>query len=212
MKLFDGVLGLGMNVGYINQTFDHSGLDFTGSGGQAVEGNDFHSPSDPWSSATLDNDIAFDAGVGFFFSNEKMYAGISVLHLTAPSMDYGGSVITYVPRIFYLTGRYNISLPNALYVLKPSTLIKTDLRSFQAELTALLEYDKRIQGGLSYRFKDAFVFMFGMHLFNGLYAAYSYDLPTSKMIVSGGSHEISLRYSFKPVFSRQNRYVSDRIL
>jgi len=112
----------------------------------------------------------------------------------------------------YLTGGYNISLPNTFYALKPSTLIKTDFSSFQMEFTGLLEYNKKIQGGLSYRFQDAFVFIIGINLFSGLYAAYSYDLPTSRMIISGGSHEISLRYSFKPEFSKRNKYKSERIL
>lgn len=213
MKLLDGELGLGLNIGFVNQTFDHNSADPTGNGGQVGDGDQYHEQDDTFlSSAIEENDIAFDAGVGCFFSNKKMYVGLSVLHLTAPKMDYGGSAILYIPRIFYLTGGYNIPLSNALYVLKPSTLIKTDFSSFQAELSTLLEYNKKIQGGISYRLQDAFVFMIGINLFSGLYAAYSYDLPTSKMIQSGGSHEISLRYSFKPEFAKKNKYKSDRIL
>jgi len=210
MQLFDGVLGLGLNIGFMNQIFDQSGADPTGGGGQ--DGDDYHNQNDPGVPKVVDNDIAFDAGVGAFFSNKEMFVGLSVLHLTAPKMDYEGSAILYVPRIFYLTGGYNISLSNPLYLLKPSTLLKTDFRSYQIELTALLEYDKKIQGGISYRLDDAVVFMVGISLFSGLYAAYSYDLPTSKMIASGGSHEISLRYSFKPEFPRKTRSLTDRIL
>jgi len=212
MQLLDGVLGLGLNVGYLEQTFDRNNADPTGGKGQPGEGNDFHNPNDPFLNAADENAIAFDAGVGCFFSNKKMYAGISVLHLGAPTMDYGTSATLYVPRVFYLTGRYNISLSNPLYLLKPSTLIKTDFSSFQMELTALLEYDKKFQGGISYRFDDAFVFMVGINLFSGLYAAYSYDLPISRMIRSGGSHEIALRYSFKPEFARRSKYKSVDIL
>ena len=213
MKLFDGILGLGLNVGFTNQTFNKDEADLTGNGGQLGEGDDYHNISDPFlTSATETDDIAFDAGVGCFFSNQLMYAGISVSHLTAPTTDYGGSAILYIPRVFYLTGGYNISLSNAFYVLKPSILMRTDFRSLQTELTTLLEYNKKIQGGLSYRLQDAVVFIVGINLLNGLYAAYSYDLPASKMIRSGGSHEISLRYSFKPEFSKKNKYKSVRIL
>ena len=212
MKLLDGVLGLGLNVGYVNQTFNRSDADPTGNGGLVGDGDDYHQLGDQMLSATEDVDNAFDAGVGCFFSNKKMYAGISVLHLGEPNVDYGGTTILYIPRIFYLTGGYNISLSNTLYLLKPSTLIKTDFSSCQVELTALLEYDKKIQGGISYRLEDAFVFIIGINLFNGLYAAYSYDLPTSRMIRSGGSHEISLRYSFKPEFARKSKYVNVDIL
>jgi type IX secretion system PorP/SprF family membrane protein len=213
MELLDGVLGLGLNAGFVNQTFNRNDADPTGNGGQSGDGDDYHKQDDIIiSSATEDGDIAFDAGVGCFFSNKNMYAGLSVLHLTAPKMDFGGSAILYVPRIFYLTGGYNISLSNTFYVLKPSTLIKTDFSTFQIELTGLLEYKEKIQGGISYRFQDAFVFMIGINLFNGLYAGYSYDLPVSKMIRSGGSHEISLRYSFKPEFTKKNKHKAERIL
>jgi hypothetical protein len=90
--------------------------------------------------------------------------------------------------------------------------MRTDFESSQIELSCLLEYDKRIRGGLSYRFGDAFVFLVGIDLFSGLSLGYSYDLPVSKMIMSGGSHEVYMRYSFKPEFSKKNKYKSDRIL
>ena len=214
MKLLDGVLSLGLNMGFMQQSFDWSKADPTGGVGEN-EGNEYHEKSDPGllSSSSEGGPTAFDAGFGAFFSNKEMYVGLSALHLTAPNMSYDGlAKDLYVPRIFYLTGGYNISLSNTLYTLKPSTLIKTDFSSFQMELTGLLEYDKKIQGGLSYRFQDAFIFIVGINLFDGLYAACSYDLPTSKMIISGGSFEVSLRYSFKPEFAKKNKYKSDRIL
>jgi len=215
MKLLDGMLGLGLNVGVINQTFDPDKRANPTGGSGKDDGNEYHEENDPSlpTGGKDDRPTAFDAGVGCFFSNKKMYVGLSALHLTAPRMSYNDLTEgLYVPRIFYLTGGYNISLSNTLYTLKPSTLIKTDFSSFQMELTGLLEYDKKIQGGLSYRFQDAFIFIVGINLFDGLYAACSYDLPTSKMIISGGSFEVSLRYSFKPEFAKKNKYKSDRIL
>lgn len=215
MKLFDGELGLGLNVGFMNQTFDPDGrIDLTGGAGKE-DGNDFHVENDPSvpKGGQDDMPIAFDAGFGAYFSNKKMYVGLSALHLTAPNMSYDGlAKDLYVPRVYYLTGGYNISLSNTLFTVKPSTLVKTDFKSYQMELTGLLEYNKTIQGGLSYRFQDAFVFIVGINLFSGLYAAYSYDLPVSRMILSGGSHEISLRYSFKPQFSGQSKHKVGNIL
>ncbi len=214
MRLFDGILGLGLNIGFMNQTFDPDGkVNLTGGAGEDM-GNDFHVENDPSvPKGGDDSPNAFDAGFGAYFSNKKMYVGLSALHLTAPSMSYDElAKDLYVPRVFYLTGGYNISLSNTLYVLKPSALVKTDFKSYQMELTGLLEYNKTIQGGLSYRFEDAFVFIVGINLFSGLYAAYSYDLPVSRMILSGGSHEISLRYSFKPQFTKAGKHVVGNIL
>lgn len=216
MKLWKGVVGLGLNVGFLSQTFDFSGVDFTGNGGSPIEGDEYHKNDDSYSSSgegAGDNALTFDAGVGAYYSDDEMFVGLSVAHLNSGTTNFGkDSAEMYVPRVFYLTGGYNIPQSNAFYTLKPSTQIRSDFSDFQMDLTCVLEYDKRIRGGLTYRLGDAFVFLVGMDLFSGLRLGYSYDLPVSKMIVSGGSHEIYLRYSFKPEFSKKNKYKSDRIL
>lgn len=215
MKLWRGVVGLGLNVGFLSQTFDFSGADFTGNGNSPMEGDEYHK-QDPYSSSGSgegDNALAFDAGVGAYYSDDEMFVGLSVAHLNSATTNFGtDSAEMYIPRVYYLSGGYNIPLSNAFYTLKPSTQIRTDFADFQMDLTCMLEYDKRIRGGLTYRLGDAFVFLVGMDLFSGLRLGYAYDLPVSKMIVSGGSHEIYLRYSFKPEFSKKNKYKSDRIL
>ncbi|HQJ89693.1 MAG TPA: PorP/SprF family type IX secretion system membrane protein [Paludibacteraceae bacterium] len=214
IKLWRGVLGLGLNIGWLSQTFDNAAVDFTGSGNTLIEGDDYHSTDDAYAySGVEDNANAFDVGFGCFYKDDDLFAGLSVSHLNSNTTNYGiDSALMYVPRIFYLTGGYNIRLPNPFYTLKPSTQMRTDFESSQIELSCLLEYDKRIRGGLSYRFGDAFVFLVGIDLFSGLSLGYSYDLPVSKMIMSGGSHEVYMRYSFKPEFSKKNKYKSDRIL
>lgn len=214
MKLWRGVLGLGLNLGALSQTFDNAGVDFTGNGNALVDGDDYHDSDDAYSySGADDNAWAFDAGVGCFYSDDDLFAGLSVSHLNSKSTNYGiDSALMYVPRIFYLTGGYNIRLSNPFFTLKPSTQMRTDFKSSQIELSCLVEYDKKLRGGLSYRFGDAIVFMLGIDLSSGLSLGYSYDLPVSGMIVSGGSHEIYMRYSFIPEFSKKNKYKSDRIL
>lgn len=215
MKLWKGVVGLGLNLGFLSQAFDFSGADFSGNGSSPMDGDEYHK-QDSYSSSGSgegDNALAFDVGVGAYYSDDEMFVGLSVAHLNSGTTNFGSdSTEMYVPRIFYLTGGYNIPQSNAFYVLKPSTQIRTDFSDYQVDLTCMLEYDKRIRGGLSYRLGDAFVFLVGMDLFSGLRLGYSYDLPVSKMVVSGGSHEVCLRYSFRPEFSKKNKYKSDRIL
>ena len=96
--------------------------------------------------------------------------------------------------------------------VKPSVLFGTDFKSSVLNFTCLGEFKKRFSGGLGYRWGDSIDFLIGANLLNGLYAGYAYDLPVSGMIKSGGSHEICLRYSFKPEFSKKNKYKSERIL
>ena len=215
-KLWGGRLSLGLGVGFLNHTFDKESVDLTGGGEKVLSGDDFHRESDPFVSsftAEGNSDVLFDASFGVLYAQDRYYIGLSALHLNSGTIDLGNELYgMYVPRTIYLTGGYNFSTSNPLITLTPSSLIKTDFCSWQAEVSGILEYSKRVRGGISYRFGDAFVFIFGMDVISGLQVGYSYDLPTSKLIRSGGSHEVYLRYSFKPQFTKKNKYKSDRIL
>lgn len=215
-KLWGGRLSLGLGVGFINHTFDKEDVDFTGDVDKVMTGDDFHKENDPFVSAfTAEgySDILFDVSFGCLYTRDNFYVGLSALHLNAGTIDLGNeSYMLYMPRTVFFTGGYNFSTSNPLVTLTPSAMVKTDFCSWQAEVSGLLEYNKRMRGGISYRFGDAFVFILGMDVISGLRLGYSYDLPTSKLIRSGGSHEVYLRYSFKPQFTKKNKYKSDRIL
>ncbi len=215
-KLTKGELGMGLNVGFLSQTFDKDGVDLTGGDGELLEGDEYHKETDPFVNGFTSeeySDIAFDVSFGCVYQTEKWFAGVSVLHLSAPKVDLGSEQYQmYVPRCFYAAGGYTFETHTPGWTITPSAQFRTDFALWQAELSGIFEYSKRVRGGISYRFGDAFVFLFGIDVIQGLRIGYSYDLPTSKMIKSGGSHEVSLRYSFKPQFARKNKYKSERIL
>lgn len=215
-KLWGGRLSLGLGLGFIDHTFDKEGVDLTGGGDEVMSGDEFHKGSDPFvSSFTAEeySDVLFDVSFGCLYAKDRYYVGFSSQHLNSGTIDLGNEdYYLYMPRTFYLTGGYNFLTSNPLVTLTPSALLKTDFCSWQAEVSGILEYSKRVRGGISYRFGDAFVFIFGMDVISGLQVGYSYDLPTSKLIRSGGSHEVYLRYSFRPQFTKKNKYKSDRIL
>lgn len=211
-----GELSLGLNVGFINQKFDKDGVDLTGGDGELMEGDEYHQSTDPFIegfTAEEYSDVTFDASFGCMYRSENYYIGLSALHLNAPKIDMGSEkYMMYVPRTYHLLGGYTFKTHNPEWTVTPSAQFKTDFSTWQADVTGLLEYSKRIRGGISYRFGDSFIFLFGIDIIQGLQLGYSYDLPTSKMIRSGGSHEVSLRYCFKPQFAKKNKYKSERIL
>ena len=216
LKVSSGTLGLGLNIGFINQTFDKEAVDFVGGDGEVMAGDEYHESGDPivdaFASAEL-NDVAFDVSFGCEYRQEDFYVGLSVLHLNSGRFNYGSDAYElYAPRIFALSGAYKLQMRKPNWGFIPSAMLRTNFSSWQCELTGLLEYSKRVRGGISYRIGDAFVFLFGVDIINGLRLCYSYDLPTTRLIRSGGSHEVSLRYSFKPQFTKKNKYKSDRIL
>lgn len=216
IKLLEGDISLGLNVGFISHTFDKEEVDLTGGEGELMGGDEYHKGTDPFIEAITaegNSDVAFDVSFGCMYRTDRYFAGLSVLHLTASKVDLGSEDYqTYIPRCFYAAGGYAFDTHKAGLTIMPSGQVWTDLSSWQVELTGTLEYNKRVRGGLSYRFGDAFVFRFGVDVIPGLRLGYSYDLPTSRMIKSGGSHEVSLRYSFKPQFAKKDKYKSERIL
>ena len=215
-KLSEGEMGFGLNVGFISQTFDKDEADLTGGDGELMSGDEYHQTTDPFIdgfTSEEDSDVAFDVSFGCMYRTDDYYAGVSALHLNAPTVDLGSETYQmYVPRSYHLIGGYRFQTHNPMWEITPSGQVCTDFSTWQAEVTGLFEYNKKVRCGMSYRFGDAFVFLFGMDIIQGLRFCYSYDLPTSRMIRSGGSHEMSLKYSFKPQFSKKNKYKSERIL
>lgn len=215
-KLLRGELSLGLDVGFMSQTFDKDEVDLTGGDGELMGGDEYHKESDPFIDGfTADgySDVAFDVSFGCMYKVERGFVGISAKHLNAPKIDLGSSVYQmYVPRYYYAAGGYTFDTAKPEWTVTPSAQFRTDFSTWMAEVLGLFEYKKRVRLGLAYRFGDAFVFHFGLDIIQGLRFGYTYDLPTSKMVKSGGSHEFSLRYSFKPQFAKKNKYKSERIL
>ena len=157
--------------------------------------------------------MSLDLGLGLLYSSPLYYVGLSYLHLNKPHIVWETSELT-IPSCLYLTGGYNYILTDPKYVLKPSALLKSDLRTFQLDLSTRIEYDNRYWGGLSYRYQDALIFMAGLNISGGLSIGYSYDFPVSQLLkVSSGSHELLLNYAFEYVSGkRTTKYKSIRIL
>ena len=148
-----------------------------------------------------------------FFKNDKYFGGSSVTHLNQAAIQYSDLASTYLVRHYYLTGGYNIKLPDPLFELRPFVLIKSDLASTQVDLNALVVYSERFWGGLNYRYQDAISILLGAELFNGMIFGYSFDITTSALGRYGyGSHEIFLGYSFELERNRTRKYKSIRFL
>lgn len=211
-NLWRGNLGLGLSMGALNQTFDSQEADFTGGG--ELTGDDYHKSTDIMNPSGDQSEISFDATVGAYYSDEQLYLGVSFMHFNRPKFDFGDLESVEIPPLLYMTFGYYMKMSNEDYHLKPSILYSTDFNSSQLDLDLLVNYKKKLQCGLGYRLGDSFSFLVGADnlVLDGLFLGYSYDLPVSGMIKSGGSHEVCLKYSFKLDFSRKNKYKSERIL
>lgn len=197
-KLWQGELSLGLQAGILQQGFNASGI--------YIPNSEYHNPNDPAIPSGDIEGIIPDFGLGAWFSRSDFYLGLSTTHLLGSriklsqkgSTETDKEVLFKVARSYYLTGGYNISLSNPLYVLQPSIMAKTDLVAWSADLSCLLKYNKEYWGGLGWRPGEAIIAMVGVNLDFGLSLGYAYDIPISEMIYfSSGSHELFIAYRKK---------------
>lgn len=203
----DGYLSAGISINFTTVSYDTERLHTVDS--------EYHSPDDPSIAQANGNDFKMDLDAGVLFKNKTWFAGISLLNILAPQYRLSNTSETNLfdkSRNLIFLGGYNISFTNPLYKLKVSAAINTDFASWSGIANANLEYKERYWGGLGYRIDGAVIFMVGIRVLNGLNIAYSFDLPTSSLINSAGSHEVSLSYSFNIDLSKKNKYKSIRYL
>ncbi len=170
-----GDLGIGLQLSLLNKSIDFSSyrpIVLTGE----------------------ETDMIFDIGLGLYYRMpDTYYLGFSVLQLLE---SHFATTLTRLKRQIILVGGYEFALRNLPSIdVLPSILIKTDMVSFQTDLTTLLRYRNQFWGGLTYRHQDAVAIIVGME-FKNFNIGYSYDITTSA-IGSWGSHEIRLAYCFK---------------
>jgi type IX secretion system PorP/SprF family membrane protein len=189
MNLGVGSLGIGVNVGMINTNINPSW--------SIPDGSDFTpAQQDPLIPNNSETFVALDAGLGIYLKNDKYYAGFSVSHINQPKIKYFEST-PYISRHYYATAGYTVQLPNPSFELLPSVwgLFNNGVVQFSA--TTLLEYNKKVWGGLSYRSGDALSGIVGLELYNGIKICYAYDFPLSEIrTATSGSHEIIVNYCF----------------
>lgn len=179
------VLNVGLQGGMFNVDFDASGIIIPNSGG-AFDASEIPSGG---------GDKVVDGGLGVSWVTPNYYLGASVSHLWNPSFSLDDNYDSYIARTFYLVGGYNIKLGTPLLELQPSVFYKTDAIFHQVDLTARLNYKRFLNGGVSWRKDDGFIFLLGFKIRN-IEASYSYDLSTSEIgRVSKGTHEIFIKYS-----------------
>jgi len=185
----NGVLGIGVGVGFNNQTISNS--DWSIADMSSNPSNDPLIPND-------ESAMALDLSAGAFYQMDNFWAGFSARHLNNPLIEMGQtSQYTLLPTYYFSSG-YQIALPNPLLELTPSVFVKSvEFNTTQMDFSAVMEYDKRIWGGVTYRLEDAYVAMVGMKLMSGFSFGMAWDFPASDIgTYASGSVEFFGKYVF----------------
>lgn len=213
LKLFNGTFSIGIQPGFISQTF---------------KGSQIYIPQEEDSEPAVDEDLpsrdisgsTFDLGAGIWYSRTRWWIGFSVSHITSPTVTFKSENQDNTTSVdgktsyfefstlpcFYLMSGCNIPIKNTLFEINPSVLLKHTGSYTTAEATAIAGWKKMFYAGLSYRWDEAVSIILAAEI-KGVYLGYSYDYPTTAISrASKGSHELVAGYRLKIDLDKNNRH------
>lgn len=201
--LLGGRLAIGTSVGSLEQKFDGSKVE-------AEEAGD-----DAFPSSEVDG-MGLDLTAGMHYIHPLFYAGMSVMHVTAPTIELGEAHEIKIDPTLYFSGGCNIQLKNPLLSIQPSLQVMTDLQAWRADLTLRGTYtydEKRYYAGLTYSPMTSVAILLGGEI-NSVSFGYAYELFTSGVGLIHGSHDLYVGYVMDlDLFKKgKNKHKSIRIL
>lgn len=206
IKFLKGELSIGVQAAYLN-------TQFKGSEVILPDGDDYHESDEAIPTQDLSGN-SVDLSAGLWYTHPKFYAGISGLHLMAPTITMSieesensesQEYDVKLDRTLYFTAGSNIKLKNTLFELQPSLIVMTDLTNFTGQVDMRARYNRLFSFGVGYRWKSGVSVSLGAE-FKNFCLGYSYEYPLSAIAkASSGSHEIVAGYSLKLDFSQKNK-------
>lgn len=179
-----GDLSIGLQVGFHNAKIDFTKF-------KPIDADD-----ELINSKGTESDMMFDLSAGLFYKiQDKFWVGLSGDQLL---QSKGKNTNYRLKRSYYLASGYQWVIPNhPAFELQPSLFCMFDGAVFQFNLSALVWYNNKFYGGLSYRFQDAVSILAGLTI-KSFRVGLAYDINTSKLSkYNSGSIEVMLGYCFK---------------
>lgn len=144
-----------------------------------------------------------DLNAGIYFqSNRNYFLGFSAINILEPDFDYGtqltsgASLDNSIATNFLISGGTTLGVSRGL-LFKPTTLIRTDFKSYTFEVSGILEFQDKMWGGLSFRRSESITLLLGYSFLedNKLRFGYSFDyVVQDREAKQPTSHEIYIRY------------------
>ncbi len=149
-----------------------------------------------------ESQMKFDLNAGLYFeSNRNYFVGFSAVNILEPAFDYGtqlsgGSLSNSVSTNYLITAGTSIGISRD-FVLRPTTLIRTDFKSYTFELGGIAYYQDKMWGGLSFRRSESISLLLGYaFLDNQLRFGYAFDyVVKDREAKQPTSHELYIRYN-----------------
>lgn len=184
MKLGEkGRIAVGVQGGMLNEKIEPGNMILA----------DANDPAFPTSTA---EGKRFDFAAGLYYYSPKIWAGLSSMHLTAPTIEMSEKYEISLARTYYFMAGGNIKLKNTLLSLQPAVMVQTDFQSWREDIQckAFYEYDARtFFAGVGYSPGISVTAMIGGN-FHGVQLGYSYQMYTQGVGAIHGTHELVLNY------------------
>ena len=217
-RIGKGWLSVGADLGFMNLSFAVDSVNLSNI--SKVEDNAYHTPNDdaiPVATGGSEKGVSgmgFDMALGICYAAPSWWVGAAYGHVTQPKLKWSDKAEIGVRGTMYVSGGYNWRLRDKRWMLMPSAMLQTDFRSWDLNLTMLVQVVERYRFGLGYRIAGSVNVILGVDIINGLQLGYTFELPANGLIrETYGSHELYLAYGFnilKP--KRTNKYKSVRYL
>lgn len=194
-----GVLSPGIGLGFMQKTI--AGDKF-----EPLDKTDPKIPNIPVSGQTL------DLNAGLYYTQpalsifDNFYAGVSAMHLNKGEIAYNwiGNSYKYNMALHYfmmMGAQYRIS---NTFSVDPNFFVKTDVTKWSVDLNAMLVYNEKFKGGLTYRTSNEMAILLGFRFSDDMQMGYSFDLNMSNLSsYNNGSHELVFKYCFMPKFKQK---------
>lgn len=181
----NGKLGIGLKWGVAN-----SEIDATWNAPDGTDGS-----TDPAIPNQKSEAMSFlDFGFGLYYKTQDLYLGISSTHLNEAEFNYEKGTPS-LKRHYYISAGYNLPFANPLLEFKPGIMVQSDGTNSQLAINGLIEYNKKIWGGVSLRTDNAISGILGLELFKWVKISYSYDFVVSDLMgYNDGTHEIMMGF------------------
>lgn len=189
LPLSRGSFSIGARAGVYRQSLDYDQLR-----------PEEPAADDPLFLSGVVSEIQPDFSVGIHYESDLFYAGASAAHLTRPQFRLGSSDATNpLSTVYYLNAGAYLSMGYMLEV-QPLLLAKVIPGAVSAEGGALLTYDQRFFGGVTYRHQDAIAIVHAGAYFlsdQSLRLSASYDIVMrGSKAKAPTSLELMLSYAF----------------
>lgn len=155
----------------------------------------------------VESRIKPDVCFGLELNTPQLTAGFSTTHT---DQNLRNATIYKVPRHYYLYGKYNYKANEDVTII-PSILVKSTYYITQAEVSAIVNYQSKMWGGLTYRHGEAVAALAGFQIHKNWKVGYGYDFNIGKVMkYSGGSHEVMLSSVLGSFNKKKHNYKTPR--